>query len=158
MNSEKIAADLINALKKNVKENATKDTARLQDLRDTLASGQQYRLQKRAKQKISAKILAGGETARGPVCDNYFYFFKDATVVRLHEPDKKPNCEVRVQREIPTDIEIDSSTIDGMKEGFYVLDDGTVVIRMPEDGSAIEFFIEDGAGAIADDGLNYGCK
>lgn len=161
------ADKLQKALEKAIEEKrmaSEKDLPKIRQLGEDLGKEQRLRLQSRAKVAISNRITLGNRAephGRGPIGGNFFYFYKDATVVRLPAPNvPPPNFEVRVQRDKPTvaDIAIAAHEVSAdMMEGLYVLKDGTVVIRMPEDGSAIEFFVEDGAGAIADDGLNYKC-
>lgn len=90
--------------------------------------------------------------------DNYFFFYQTATVVRLpRSTDPKPDFVLRIAHAAPQTGVAARATDYGLQDGFYIMDDGSVVIRVPEDGSVIECFVEGDKGTIADDGFNYKC-
>lgn len=143
---------------------------RMGELRDKIATSQP------ALPKLLAKLAARiSEGHRGQMrrssdgsenivthLDNHFFLYKPATVVRLPtttgtETATTPDFEMRIQRDKPEDdVALDARQF-GLDEGFYILKDGTGVIRVPNDGSKIECFVEGNKGTVADDGFNYKC-
>ena len=94
------------------------------------------------------------------ISGNHFFFYKPATVVRL--PDRageatKPDLVIRIRRDAPSaGVALRASEF-GLDEGFYIMDDGSVVILVPSDGKTIDLLVEGDKGPITDDGLNYKC-
>lgn len=94
------------------------------------------------------------------VGNSVFLFYKPATVIKLPAGGGSTVC---IQHDKPDPPYVDATTF-GLEEGFYLLDDGTIVLRVQSDGSRIDLIVDDvsddapgTAPSPADDGYNYRC-